>query len=115
MKSNKLFIVWAVIVVVIIGLLTYLGFMLTSIDKDYKTIEEKLQNAAEGYVDVNALYPSDGDTLKVTSDTLVKEGVLDNLEYNGDKCTGYVEVSFDNVYKYTPFIKCSKYTTKGYK
>lgn len=115
MKSNKLFIVWGVIVMVLIGLLTYLGFFINKVDRDYKEVEDALKMAAEGYVDVKSLYPKEDQVFKVTLDVLRSEGVLEKLEHEGDTCDGYVEVKLLEVYKFTPYIKCGKYTTKGYK
>ncbi len=114
-KTKILFEVWAFIVVVLICLLTVLGFMLNNRSKDYKKLEDKLVENAEKYVDVNFLYPSEGQELKVTKKELKDAGLLDNLEYKKDVCEGYVIVTKDKVYNYKAYIKCDKYTTKGYK
>ncbi len=113
-KTKVLFILWGVIVIIVIGLLTTLGFMLKSQNKDYVKLENKLLDSTKKYVDTHFLYPEGKDVLKVTSSELIKNEFLDELKFNNDTCTGYVNVYNDTVYKYDVFIKCSNYTTKGY-
>lgn len=113
-KTYILFVIWGVLVVIVVGLLTYLGFNLKSKFKDYEKLEEKLLDSAKKYVDTNFLYPEGKQTLKVTSTELIEKDFLDELRFKNDVCTGYVKVYNDNVYKYDVFIKCNNYTTKGY-
>ncbi len=114
-KTKVLFIIWGVIVIVVIGLLTTLGFMIKRQNKDYVALENKLLDSAKRYVDTNFLYPEGKNVLKVTSSELIKTKFLDELKVNNDTCTGYVNVHNETVYKYEAFIKCSNYTTKGYR
>ena len=41
-KSNFLFVVWGVIVIVLIGLLTTMGFMLKDKNEKYEVVEKRL-------------------------------------------------------------------------
>lgn len=114
MKNKKLFVVWGVLVVLIVGGLTTLGFLIEARDENYVQVEEKLLDSAKKYVDGKFLYPTDGEVLKVTKEEMIENGFLDELKYEDDTCTGYVTIKLDGVYKYKAYIKCSKYTTKGY-
>ncbi len=113
-KTNTLFMIWGVIVVIILILLTILGFMIKGINIDYRELENKLQLSAEKYTSDKFLYPEEGEIIRVSKDDLVKSGYLDNLEKDKDICDGYVEVLRDDVVKYKAYIKCKKYTTDGY-
>ena len=114
-KTKILFVIWAVIVVIVIGLLTTLGFMLRGVNKEYRSLEEKLQMSAEKYTSDNFMYPDQGGSLKITSEELIEKNYLDELKKDKDVCQGYVEVTTDKFVKYKAFIKCDKYTTEGYK
>lgn len=113
-KTKVLFIIWGVLVVGIIILLTTLGFMLNSKNKNYLELEDKLLSNAKKFVDNRFLYPEEGKTTKVTSDMLIENEYLDELKFEDDTCTGYVIVSFNGVYQYKAYIKCNHYQTKGY-
>ncbi len=118
MKNYKLFIVWGVIVIIVIGLLTTLGFMLKKTQSEYDDVEKKLVNSASGYVEYKFLYSTidKNGSIKITSKELMENGFLteEDLVKNDDKCVGYVVVSKKNVYNYKSYIKCGEYTTSGY-
>lgn len=116
-KNNLLFVIWGVIVVILVALLTTMGFMLKGKNEDYEKIEKRLKEAASSYVDHNFLYPEGDEKLKILSKDLIDNGFLkyEELKVNNDVCTGYVILSKDMVYEYDVFIKCNNYTTKGYK
>lgn len=114
-KNNTVFVVWGIIVVVLIALLTFLGFVLKNRNKDYIELEDKLLDKAKQYVDNKFLYPEKkGDTVKITSAELIENEYLTDLKFEEDTCEGYVIVSYDGVYKYKAYIKCDNYKTKGY-
>ncbi len=113
-KTKGLFIAWAIIVIIIVILLTVLGFLLKSKNGEYEKLETKITDSAKRYVDNKFLYPEDDEKLKVTSKELIEATFLDELKIKNDVCTGYVVVSKDGVYKYKAYIKCKNYTTKGY-
>ena len=69
-KTNRLFIIWGVLVIALVILLTVIGFMLKKTDKNYSKLEEKLVERTEKYVDAKFLYPSDGLTIKVLASSL---------------------------------------------
>ncbi|MDE5538997.1 MAG: hypothetical protein K2J20_00750 [Bacilli bacterium] len=114
-RTNKLFMIWGIIVVAIVALLTVLGFSLKKTEKIYSVLEKELVEKAEKYVDVKALYPKDdGFTTKVTLKELKENEYIEELKIDDDVCDGYVIVSKDMVFKYKAYIKCNKYTTNGY-
>ena len=51
MKNRKLFIIWGILVVGIVGLLTTLGFMLKAQDANYVKLENKILDSAKKYID----------------------------------------------------------------
>lgn len=118
MKNSKMFIIWSIIVIVIIGLLTTLGFMLKKVQNKYGDIEKKLVNSTSGYVEYKFLYNTvdKNGSLKITTKELIDNEFLneEDLVKDDDKCTGYVVVTKKDVYNYKSFIKCGKYTTAGY-
>lgn len=113
-KTKILFAIWAIIVVIIIALLTVLGFMLDSRYKKYQTLEEKLETSARKYAQDNVLLCEDAGEYIVLSSELMKAGYLDNLEIDDNACTGYVVIKNDGVYQYKAYISCRQYTTKNY-
>lgn len=113
-KIKVMYILWAVMVVVIIGLLTWLGFVYQKKLEPYKNLEFNLTETAEKYVELNFIYPEAGDTLIIKAEDLRKNNLIDELIVNKDKCDGYVKLTFNGVYNYKSFIKCDNYTTKGY-
>ena len=113
-RSNKIFVFWGVLVVAIIGLLTFTGFMVKKINNNYGKVEEKLVQVTKGYVDTKFLYPDEGDSIKVTAKELRDNEVLDELKNGEDSCDGYVIVKKDGIYDFKAYIKCDKYKTRGY-
>ena len=114
MKNRKLFIIWGILVVGIVGLLTTLGFMLKAQDANYVKLENKILDSAKKYIDAKFLYPEGSNVLKVTKEDMIENGFLDELKYGDDTCAGYVTVKLNGAYKYKAYIKCKNYTTKGY-
>lgn len=114
-KMNKYMWIWAIVLVVILGLLTTLGFMYKSKSKPYKELETKLADASKKYIDAHFLYPEDGESVKTMASVLTEENYLDELKMNDKPCEGYTLVEKENgVFQYRGYIKCEHYTTKGY-
>lgn len=113
-KTKILFAIWAVIVVIIIALLTVMGFILDNRYEKYQALEEKLETSAREYAEDNILLSEEDGEYIVTSLELIEAGYLDNLEVDDNVCTGYVIVQNDGVYQYEAYITCRQYTTKNY-
>ncbi len=52
MKNRKLFIIWGILVVGIVGLLTTLGFMLKAQDANYVKLENKILDSKTAVMDL---------------------------------------------------------------
>ena len=104
--KKSFFIVWGVIVVSIVGILTYLGLVIKNNLKNYQQLESELALLSEKYVEENDFKLNDGDISIILSEDLTSD-----LKYKDDVCVGYVEVSVDNGYKYKAYIKCDNYET----
>ncbi len=115
-KTKILLVIWAIIVIILIALLTVLGFMLKNNKEEYLEIEEDLREAAQRYVLDNGHYPQDGNELRISSKDLYEAAYLerDDLENDGDTCEGYVVVYTENIVKYRAYIKCKNYMTENY-
>lgn len=112
-KTKILFIIWAILVVIIIGLLTTMGFILNHKYEEYHELEQKLVESATLYARDYAFFEEDPDIV-VQTDQLIELDYLDELKTENDVCRGYVIIHYDGVYEYEPFIHCEEYATKGY-
>ena len=111
---KKAFVAMIVIAIMLVGGLTYIGFSLKSKNKDYYNLENKLMDSAKVYC---GQYPGllQTNNLTLSSEKLIGENFLDNLNHGEEACVGYVVVSKNGIaYDYKPFIKCPNYETKKY-
>ncbi|MEG2457478.1 MAG: hypothetical protein RSB41_01125 [Bacilli bacterium] len=85
--------------------------------KNYDVLENELVLKSEEYV--KNIYKNNLglDTLIITVSNLKSNNYMSDLiDYKGSSCSGYTEVYKDesgNI-KYSPYIKCKRYKTKGY-
>lgn len=115
-KMKKISIVWGMGILTLFILLTLFGIMYKQKSSGYKELEKKLVEAEKKYADAHFVYPDAGEIEKTEAETLIKEGFLDHLKINEEECTGYAIVTHESmVYEYKGYVKCDKYTTKGYK
>lgn len=112
-KTKILFAIWAIIVVIVIGLLTALGFILNNRYEKYKVLEDKLLESAKEYAHKELLLEEAREVV-VTSDELIEEEYLDNLDVEDDVCEGYVVIINEDPYQYEAYISCEYYKTSGY-
>lgn len=112
MRSNVWFVVWGLLVLVLIGLLTTLGFMLKKHNSNYIDLEYKLVASAEDYV--SNISFTNREVLKITKEELLENNFIDNLEYKNDVCDGYVLVNFQEKITYKAYILCNNYKTRDY-
>lgn len=107
---RKLTIIWGSILVVIFGLLIFLGFAWKEKVGAYKDVEEELKNIVIKYKDAATL---ENDSVKITLKELQEKKIIDKLSI--EDCDGYVIIKKNGyVYDYIPYIKCNNYQTKGY-
>lgn len=114
-RMRTISIIWGTILVCIVTGLTIIGFIYKKKSQTYEELETKIEEAAKKYVDQKFLYPEKGDFIKITLQELQSNEAIDSLKVEEEECDGYVIISKkEEVYKYEPYIKCSKYTTKEY-
>ncbi len=111
-KTKILFIIWAIIVLILICLLTALGFILENKYEKYRVLEDKLVNSAKEYAHSEILL--DEGEVTVTTEELIELEYLDSLEVDDDVCQGYVVITNNGTYEYTPYITCKDYTTRNF-
>lgn len=112
-KTKILFIIWGILVIVIVGLLTTMGFILQNKNKKYQDLEEKLVESATEYI-TDKIILEEKEIITLNTEQLIEEGYLDSLEVENDTCSGYVIIENKGTYEYSPFITCSHYTTLDY-
>lgn len=115
---NKLkfsWIIWGIIMVAIVSLLYVFGISLAKKNKPYKTKENELVEITKMYVENSTWYPEQGDSIKISIEELVEDGFVNDVVVEDDKCNGYIEVTNKGIIDYKTYLKCSKYTTRGYK
>jgi len=113
-KMKGVYVIWAIVVLVLIIGLTFIGFNYKSKMKPYKELEVNLTEATKKYVELKFLYPNEGEVTTIKLDELIEEGLISGLSVNGDKCDGYINLTYNGVYNYDSFIKCDNYKTTGY-
>jgi len=110
---KKVMIIWAIVAVILVGGLTYIGFNIKRKDKPYKELEKTLTKQAVALIgEQPSLVMVDN---KITIDLFNANNITIDMNVNSDVCDGYVIV--ENVrgfYNYKPYIKCQNYQTKGY-
>ncbi len=113
MKKRKiLFIIWAIIVLVIIVLLTVMGFILENKYEKYKLLEKDLEEVADKYAHDKLLV--DEEEIIVPLSLLQELDYISEVKVNDDVCNGYIIIRSDGEFYYEAYITCQEYTTRGY-
>lgn len=109
---KKITIVWTITLIIIVGGLTAIGFKIKS-EKIDNIMETSLVEQTEKYLGLYTnLYPTLGNTTKITYEELLNQNYDANLE---EGCTGYVIIENTNMgFQYKAYINCPDYTTEGY-
>lgn len=109
---KKITIVWTIVLVLIVGGLTFVGYQIKKNNVD-NIMEKSLVTQTEKYLGLYpSLYPTKGNTIKLTYEELKDNGYDANLN---EDCNGYVIIENASMgYKYKAYVKCSNYVTKGY-
>ncbi len=83
---------------------------------NYEIGENKLIDASKRYVYDKYSNSINGDVLILRVNHLISEGYLSTIrDTNSKTCSGYVKIYNNNNYlSYSPYLKCSKYTSFGY-
>ncbi len=105
--------IFGILILVIVAMMVLSA--LSGPGNDYAKLEEKISKAAKDYVnDEGHTAPEPGQSVEVTTETLVAEGYLKDLsKYLKDTCTGTVTVMNNGgVGLYLPHLSCSEYQTR---
>ena len=112
---KKIYIVWALIIVSLLGTTTFLGINILNKDKEYKNLEDNIEQVVSKYLgQYIEEYPNSG-SKKILITDVINKGYEVDMNVNYDECEGYVvvrKVSF--AYEYDGYIKCNNYITKGF-
>ena len=111
---KKTFVVMIAVAFILVGTVTVLGYLITNKNNEYYKFEKDLEVAAKGYFgEHQSLLPVTA--LSINSDTLIKEGRLEEMFVGDETCQGYVIVTKQNVaYKYKAYLSCPDYISKNY-
>ena len=109
-------IVWGGFLVLLVVLLTMIGFKIKDKSLKYEELEKTLENSAEKYIELKTYYPQGEDKLKITWEDLVSSDIINKDKLDKNKCRdAYVIVYLkDMVYHFDAYLKCEDYTTKNY-
>lgn len=82
---------------------------------NYSNLEDKVVLAGSKFASKYLVNEEFNDSKVVTVVRLQTEGMLDSLDVNGKKCSGYIKIEkYETEFKYYPFISCGSYQTPGY-
>lgn len=114
-QMKRVSIIWGIVLFLIVAGLTVVGFIYKNKSSDYKRIEDELVNVTEKYVEAKFLYPKEKESIRIRLNELQDNGYMEELKKDEDICDGYVLLTNNGfIYEYKGYIKCPKYTTKGY-
>lgn len=112
---KKITIAMTVSAIFLVCILTTYGFLFSEKISGYTTLEADLEEAAQMYLDTEKIKLSSGQTMRLKASTLLELDLIENLNVEKDQCNGYVIANKKiSNYTYKGYIKCNKYTTKGY-
>ena len=111
---KKMLVLWGIVAIFAVGGITYIGLNMKKENVPYYELEKELEKQAIALVGEKPTMAYNGN--KITIDMFKENNYNINMLINSDVCDGYVVLEQNmGIYKYHPYIKCSKYTTSGYK
>lgn len=113
-KMHRISVIWGIVMLLIFTLLTIIALNWKKNNNGYKDLENLLVDKVISYYESKYSYPTGMEVVTISLAELKENNVINELNYNGDVCDGYVNVSFDGVINYRGYIKCNNYMTKGY-
>lgn len=112
---KKMMIAWIFLAAGLFGTLYFIGVNYTKSFSAYRELEADMIESAHIYLEVNDISLDFNETLKIKAEKMVESNTLSELSVKDDTCDGYVIVKRTiKEYVYTPYIKCSEYTTIDY-
>lgn len=111
---KKIIIIWTIISILLVTLLTIIGFKILEKKEVYLNFEKMLKSATKDYMTQNNEYlPTKEIIIKL--DTLIENSLIEPIFVDNENCEGYVKVEKKYLsYEYFPYLKCKNYITNGY-
>lgn len=109
---KKVTIVWSVIVLLIFSALTILCLNIKN-NNIGGVLEKAFITKTKEYMAAYPIFlPTEDKEVTVALNDIIKAGYDPEL---GKDCEGYIKIKANGTkFNYTAFVKCDKYTTKGY-
>jgi hypothetical protein len=112
---KKIYAAWIFIVGGLILALVFIGLNINMENKAYRSLENDMVEAAHKYIINNGIDLSNGESIKLQDDLLLRSEVLASMKTKDDECTGYVKVkNTGSELDAKAYIKCKNYTSKDY-
>lgn len=109
---KKMMAAWVAITTMLILSLLFIGLNVEKHNKEYKTLENDLVEAADVYIKTKDIDIKLNESKKISMDELIEENVIKSESKDKLKCDGYVIVKKKiNKLDFSPYIKCDEYET----
>lgn len=109
---KKMMTAWLTITSMLILSLLFIGLNVEKHNKEYKTLENDLVEAAAVYIKTKDVDIKTNESKKISIDMLIEENVIKSDQKDKLKCDGYVIVKKKiNKLDFSPYIKCDEYET----
>ena len=109
---KKMMTAWLTITSMLILSLLFIGLNVEKHNKEYKTLENDLVEAADVYIKTKDVDIKANESKKISMDMLVEENIIKSDQKDKLKCDGYVIVKKKiNKLDFSPYIKCDEYET----
>ena len=113
-KMKKNTVICATLVIILFISLLAIGFIYKNKSAKYKKLENKLVEITKTYTATDFNFPINTEEIIITYNELKNAGLIKKLEVEGQKCDGYVIMTFNNVTEYKGYVKCDKYKTHNF-
>ncbi len=109
---KKMVAAWVAITTMLILSLLFIGLNVEKHNKEYKTLENDLVEAADVYIKTKDIDIKLNESKKISMDELIEGNVIKSESKDKLKCDGYVIVKKKiNKLDFSPYIKCDEYET----
>ena len=109
---KKMMFAWLTVTTMLILSLLFIGLNVEKHNKEYKTLENDLVEAADVYIKTKDIDIKLNESKKISIDELIEENVIKSESKDKLKCDGYVIVKKKiNKLDFSPYIKCDEYET----
>ena len=112
---KKMVVCWIILIVGLVGVLTFIGITYEKSVSSYKSLEADLVESAGAYIKINNINLTIDEALIISDEKLMEESLIGNMSVESDECKGYVEIKKSiNKTDYKAYISCKDYQTEGY-